>query len=67
MEVPEIECREAAVYVHTTWLQWQELDWRDRASAVAHYRLSLLIKAHVEDAATRASERAAARRAAKGG
>lgn len=62
--VPEFECREAAVYVHVSWKDWNEiLDSRERAAAVAHYRTQLLIKAHVEDEARRVAERARGRAA----
>jgi hypothetical protein len=67
--VPEFECREAAVYVHVSWKEWTErLDGWERACAVAHYRSSFSLKAHVEDAAERASKRRegrAKRRAAR--
>ena len=57
-EVPEFECREAAVFVHVSWKQWtEEMDGWERACAVAHYRVSLSLKAHVEDASERASKR----------
>lgn len=58
--VPEFECREAAIYVGITWKQWlEDMSDYDRATAVAHYRVQLLIKAHVEDASATASERRA--------
>jgi hypothetical protein len=63
--VPELECREAAVYVHVPWSEWIELDARDRASAVAHYRTQLLIKAHIDDASSKAHERAVHKRGRK--
>jgi hypothetical protein len=69
--VPEFECREAAVYVHVSWDTWShDMDGWARACAVAHYRTSLSLKAHVEDAAERAvkrkSNRAARRRSRSG-
>lgn len=63
-EVPEFECREAAVFVHVSWHAWTtEMDGYDRACAVAHYRTSNSIKAHVEDAAERAAARKRGRKA----
>lgn len=63
-EVPEFECREAAVYVHVSWGTWtHDMDGWDRACAVAHYRTSLSLKAHVEDAAEKAASRKQARQA----
>lgn len=56
--VPEFECREAAVYVHVSWRAWtEEMDGYERSCAVAHYRSQLALRAHVEDAAERASKR----------
>lgn len=55
--VPEYDCREAAVYVGIPWPQWVELDMRERASVVAHHRVHMLLEAHVNDAASRKSER----------
>lgn len=55
--VPEYECREAAVYVHCTWHDWcYLLDSRERAAAVAHYRMSILVRANIDDASRTASE-----------
>lgn len=65
--VPEYDCREAAVYVHVSWPDWLDLSGYDRAMAVAHYRIQLMIQAHVEDAAQRkrdADERRRARSSA---
>lgn len=62
--VPELEAREAAVYVHVSWKDWCDvLDGRERAAAVAHYRTQLLIKAHIEDEAKHVAERAKGRAA----
>lgn len=55
-QVPEFEAREACVYANYTWVAWQELDWQERATSVAQYRMHNLIDAHVNDASTRASE-----------
>jgi hypothetical protein len=63
-EVPEFECREAAVFVHCAWHDWtQKLDGWDRACAVAHYRTSLSLRAHIDDAAEKAASRKQARQA----
>jgi hypothetical protein len=63
-EVPEFECREAAVFVHVSWHFWtQEMDGWDRACAVAHYRTSLSLRAHLDDAAEKAAKRREARQA----
>lgn len=60
--VSEFECREVAVFVNVTWRQWtDDMDGMERAFAVAHYRTSISIKAHVEDAASNASRRARGR------
>lgn len=48
--VPELEEREAAVYCSIPWYIWTELPWQERSSCVAHYRLHLMIEAHIEDA-----------------
>jgi len=61
-EVPEFECREAAVFVHVSWKTWtEEMDGWERACAVAHYRTSLSLKAHIDDASEKASKRREAR------
>lgn len=66
--VPEFECREAAVYVQVSWLTWlHDMDGYERARAVAHYRTSLSLKAHVEDAAEKAARSKRARGARKRG
>lgn len=71
-QVPEIECREAAVYTGVTWREWTTLlTAYDREYAVAHYRMHLLIEAHVNDAAQKRSRsdqaRASRRGAGRGG
>jgi hypothetical protein len=55
--VPELEEREAAVFVHCPWSTWLDLHPFERAAHVAHYRLHLLIDAHVQDAAEAAAKR----------
>lgn len=66
--VPEFECREAAVFVQVSWSEWTTaMDGWARACAVAHYRSSLLVKAHVEDAADKAARRQRNRAGRRGG
>lgn len=48
--------------MHVSWREWLDLTPDERAQAVAHYRLSLTIKSHIEDAARIESERVANRR-----
>lgn len=65
--VSEFECREAAVFALIPWSDWvDKLDGWARACAVAHYRMNLLVKAHVDDAAERASRRQRGRRGRRG-
>lgn len=54
--VSELEQREAAVYTHTPWPDYEEFDWYDKAQMVAHYRIHLLIDMHVQDASEKYSE-----------
>lgn len=63
--VPEFEAREACVYTNYTWDRWQELDWLERATCVAQYRMHNLIDAHMNDAVTKASELNTAKATAK--
>lgn len=49
--VPEYEEREAAVFSLIPWVNWENLNWYDRAAAVAHYRMHNIIDAHINDAA----------------
>lgn len=55
--VPEYEQREAAVYCQFNWTDWSELDSRERAACIAHYRIHLAIEAHVSDAVTKKANR----------
>jgi hypothetical protein len=55
--VPELEEREAAVYCCYNWNQWVELDYDERVASLAHYRLHLLIEAHINDAQAVEAER----------
>lgn len=51
--VPEMEEREAARFVLTTWTEWRALPRTERVAAVAHFRLSRLIDLHGHDAVQR--------------
>lgn len=51
--VPEFEEREAAVFVHIAWEEWQVISGLERAKAVAHYRMHSMIEAHVNDAVSK--------------
>lgn len=51
--VSEYEMREACLYVGHTWASWSELDSDERASCVAHWRMHLLIEAHVNEAVSK--------------
>lgn len=55
--VAEFEEREAAVFCGTPWLEWNELDTRERAAGVAHYRIHYLIQLHTTDAVHRDQDR----------
>lgn len=61
--VSEYEVREAARFGNYSWSAWLELDYADRAVAVAHYRIHHLIEAHVNDAVDREIEANRARHA----
>lgn len=55
--VSEFEEREASVFCHYNWTQWMRLPHWEKAACIAHYRLHLMIDAHVSDAVDRASKR----------
>lgn len=55
--VPLYEEREAAIFSHYNFTEWQALDYSEKAMAVAHYRLSRLVSIHEEDAKQRAIDR----------
>ncbi len=55
--VSPYEEREACIKGNYNWQEWQELSWQDRAEAVAHYRLGLLLDLHRNDALTRDMKR----------
>lgn len=38
------------IYCNYNWSEWMQLDWSERARAVAQYRSHNLIEAHVADA-----------------
>lgn len=57
--VPEIEEREAAVFCQVPYYVWTELPWQERSSCLAHYRLHLMIEAHIDDAQAQDAERRA--------
>lgn len=57
--VPLYEEREAAVFGHYRWTDWQALAPEERAAAVAHFRLHRLVEMHSSDAVSRAMERRA--------
>lgn len=42
--VSEYELHCAAVFSHTSWLDWLRLDVSDRAMILAHYRIEKLIE-----------------------
>lgn len=51
--IPEYEEREACVFSGYAWREWLTEDIRERAAAVAHYRLHNQITRHAQDAASR--------------
>lgn len=56
-EVPDYEAREAMIYCNYNMLEWMQIDWTERARAVAQYRTHSLIEAHVSDAIDKAPKR----------
>lgn len=64
--VPELEERESAVFVGYRWTEWTELDYRERARSVAHYRIHLMIDAHTQEAVHQDAERKSRKARAKG-
>lgn len=44
-EVAEFECREAAVFAHLSWPEFEALHWSEKARVVAHYRVHNQIEA----------------------
>ena len=55
--VSEYEEREAAIFVLCPWHIWTELEWQERAAAIAHYRVHFLVEAHVNEAAEKAANK----------
>lgn len=55
--VPMYEEREAAIHNHYSPTAWHDLDYRERAAAVAFHRLSRLVEMHQSDAVTQAMDR----------
>lgn len=53
--VSEYECREAAIFGHYNWSEWQNLESSDRIEAIAHWRMHLLIESHVGEAVHRSN------------
>ena len=53
----QYEEREAAVFSHYNWTHWRELDWRDRAEAMAHFRLHRMVELHQNDVVAREVKR----------
>lgn len=42
--ISEYEIHSAAVFSHTSWMDWLKLSVEDRAMIVAHYRIEKLIE-----------------------
>lgn len=55
--VPEYECREAAVFTHCSWSEWEELSNSSKAYSIAHYRAHHDILAHINEAIHQQSNR----------
>ena len=55
--VPEIEERDASVFANYNWTDWRNLDWFERAKAVAHHRTHKLVQLHNNDAVSAELER----------
>lgn len=53
----EYETREAMVYCNYNMIEWMQIDYTERARAVAQYRSHSLIEAHVSDAVDKAPKR----------
>lgn len=60
--VPIYEALEAAIYCGYTVSGWWDVDWLERARAVAQYRMHNLIESHVQNAINRETERKSAQR-----
>lgn len=55
--VPEYEAREAAVYCNYKPKEFYELDWWEKASCVAQYRLHRIVEMHAQDAVNEVQEK----------
>jgi hypothetical protein len=55
--VPLYEEREACCTNNYTWRQWERLTWKERADAVAFYRIKLLLEMNRSDALNREMKR----------
>jgi hypothetical protein len=54
--VPEYEQREAAVYAHVSWFEYEKATNVEKAAIVAHYRMHSLIEAHASASISRHNE-----------
>jgi hypothetical protein len=63
--VPEYEEREAAAFTSVPWMQWLDVDTRERAAMVAHFRMHNQVSLHIGDAVERAREEKQRRAKAK--
>lgn len=54
--IAEFEEREAATFVGIPWTEWQEIEPKERAAMVAHYRMHYQVALHSSDAARKKSE-----------
>lgn len=57
--VAEFEEREAATFAGISWPDWLQMDMRDRAATVAHYRIHSLVELHAHDAVMQQAKREA--------
>jgi hypothetical protein len=55
--VPLFEEREASCQSNYTWKAWQRLTGEERAEAVAHYRIKLILNLHRDDAMNKEMKR----------
>jgi hypothetical protein len=53
--VPEIEERDAALFGLYNWTAWSRLSVEQKAAGIAHYRLTNLMKAHIQEAQNHAA------------
>jgi hypothetical protein len=50
IHVTEFDAREAAVFCHYNWTEFQELTQDEKAACIAHYRIHIAIESHTHDA-----------------